>query len=59
MQTLDEYRAKYRQYKSDANLRAMHAQHSFVGIWDDHEVEDNYAGANPGEETQQVPRSRS
>ena len=32
----------------------MHAQHSYVGIWDDHEVEDNYAGSNPGEETQQV-----
>jgi len=54
VQTLAEYRSKYRQYKADANLRAMHAQHSYVGIWDDHEVEDNYAGASPGEETQQV-----
>ena len=54
VQTLAEYRAKYRQYKADPNLRAMHAQHSYVGIWDDHEVEDNYAGSNPGEETQQV-----
>ena len=41
-------------YKSDPDLRAMHAAHSFVAIWDDHEVEDNYAGASPGEETQQV-----
>jgi alkaline phosphatase D len=54
VQTLAEYRAKYRQYKADPNLRAMHAQHSYVGIWDDHEVEDNYAGSNPGEETQQT-----
>ena len=54
VQTLDEYRAKYRQYKADPNLRAMHAAHSYVAIWDDHEVEDNYAGASPGEETQQV-----
>ncbi len=25
----------------------MHAAHSFVSIWDDHEVEDNYAGDRP------------
>ena len=56
VQTLAEYRDKYRQYKADPDLRAMHAQHAFVGIWDDHEVEDNYAGSNPGEETQQVRR---
>ena len=49
VQTLDEYRSKYRQYKSDPNLRAMHAAHSFVAIWDDHEVEDNYAGDDPDE----------
>jgi alkaline phosphatase D len=54
VQTLDEYRQKYRMYKADPNLRAMHAQHSYVGIWDDHEVEDNWAGANPGAETMQV-----
>jgi alkaline phosphatase D len=54
VQTLDEYRAKYRFYKSDADLRAMHAAHPFVGVWDDHEVEDNYARDKPGTETQQV-----
>ena len=27
----------------------MHAAHPFLGIWDDHEVEDNYAGDLPGE----------
>ena len=53
MQTLAEYRAKYRLYKSDEDLRAMHAAHPFVAVWDDHEVEDNYAGRNPGDETQQ------
>lgn len=51
VQTLDEYRQKYRMYKADPDLRAMHAQHSYVGIWDDHEVEDNYAGSNAGEAT--------
>ncbi len=53
VQTLAEYRSKYRMYKSDPDLRAMHAAHPFAAIWDDHEVEDNYAGGNPGEATQQ------
>ncbi len=41
---LPEWREKYRLYKADPDLRAMHAAHPFVSIWDDHEVEDNYAG---------------
>ena len=52
VQTLDEYRAKYRMYRRDKNLQAMHAAHPFVAIWDDHEIEDNWAGASPGEATQ-------
>jgi alkaline phosphatase D len=44
VQTLDEYREKYRLYHSDQHLQDMHAAHPFVSIWDDHEVEDNYAG---------------
>ncbi|WP_354701313.1 Alkaline phosphatase D [Paraconexibacter sp. AEG42_29] len=47
VQTLAEFRAKYRLYKSDPDLIAMHAAHPFVSIWDDHEVEDNYAGDRP------------
>jgi alkaline phosphatase D len=47
-QTLDEYRAKYRLYLTDPNLRAMHASAAFAGIWDDHEAENNYAGTNGG-----------
>ncbi|MCW3063221.1 MAG: hypothetical protein JWN32_393 [Solirubrobacterales bacterium] len=47
VQTLGEYREKYRLYKADPSLQAMHAAHPFVPIWDDHEVEDNYAGAGP------------
>lgn len=54
VQTLDEYRQKYRMYKGDPNLRAMHAAHSYVGVFDDHEVEDNWAGSLPGEETKRV-----
>jgi alkaline phosphatase D len=44
VQTLDEYRQKYRLHQSDPNLQALHAAHPFVMVWDDHEVEDNYAG---------------
>ena len=40
---LPEYRQKYNLYKSDRDLQAMHAAHNFVSVWDDHEVEDNYA----------------
>jgi alkaline phosphatase D len=46
-QLLNEYWEKYRLYKSDANLKAMHAAHPFLSVWDDHEVEDNYAGTHP------------
>jgi alkaline phosphatase D len=42
--SLAEYRDKYRLYKADPDLQALHAAHPFVAIWDDHEVEDNYAG---------------
>jgi alkaline phosphatase D len=42
--SLPEWREKYQLYKADPNLRALHAAHPFVAIWDDHEVEDNYAG---------------
>ena len=47
VQTLAEYREKYRFYQLDPNLQELHAHHAFVAIWDDHEVEDNYAGKGP------------
>jgi alkaline phosphatase D len=45
--TLPEYRAKYALYRSDESLRSMHAAHPVVGIWDDHEVQNNYANGAP------------
>jgi alkaline phosphatase D len=47
VQLLNEYRQKYHLYKSDPDLKAMHAAHPFLSIWDDHEVEDNHADGNP------------
>jgi alkaline phosphatase D len=41
--TLADYRMRYALYKSDPDLRAVHAAHPFVVAWDDHETENNYA----------------
>lgn len=41
--TLDDYRERHAQYKSDADLRACHAAHTWVMTWDDHEVVNDYA----------------
>ena len=46
-QLLSEYRQKYELYKSDKDLKAMHASAPFISIWDDHEVEDNHADGQP------------
>lgn len=40
--TLNDYRAKYRIYRSDPDLRAAHSAHPFVPIWDDHEIVNDY-----------------
>lgn len=40
--TLDDYRARYRWYRSDPDLQAAHAAHPLVPIWDDHEVSNDY-----------------
>ncbi|WP_217237634.1 alkaline phosphatase [Streptomyces sp. AC555_RSS877] len=42
--TLEDYRLRYALYKSDPDLRAVHAAHPFVVTWDDHETENNHAG---------------
>lgn len=45
--SLTDYRQRYGQYKSDANLRAMHAAHPFFGVPDDHEMFNNVFGGDP------------
>jgi alkaline phosphatase D len=42
--TLDGYRLRYAQYKTDPALQAVHARFPWVLITDDHEVDNNYAG---------------
>ena len=45
--TLSDYRRKYQLYRSDASLRKMHARFPMISTWDDHEVQNNYAGGDP------------
>ncbi|HEV8623843.1 MAG TPA: alkaline phosphatase D family protein [Acidimicrobiia bacterium] len=42
--TLDGYRQRLAQYKIDPDLQAAHAAFPWVVTWDDHEVDNNYAG---------------
>jgi alkaline phosphatase D len=39
--SLEDYRLRHAQYKSDADLQEMHRQHPLVATWDDHEVSNN------------------
>lgn len=44
LMTVNDYRNRYAQYRSDPSLRAAHASFPFLVVWDDHEVDNNYAG---------------
>ncbi len=39
--TLDDYRKRHAQYKTDKGSLAMHARHPLIVIWDDHETANN------------------
>jgi alkaline phosphatase D len=45
--TLEGYRNRHAQYKSDTNLQATHAAFPWVVTWDDHEVDNNWADEIP------------
>lgn len=47
--TLDDYRQRYALYKSDADLQAMHQACPWLLTWDDHEVQNDYAGSQEGQ----------
>jgi alkaline phosphatase D len=36
--TLADYRARYAHYRGDPDLQAVHRQHPFIVVWDDHEL---------------------
>ncbi|MBD0427337.1 alkaline phosphatase D family protein [Aquisalinus flavus] len=39
--SLQDYRVRHRQYKSDMASQAMHAAHPLIAVWDDHETANN------------------
>lgn len=60
--TLDDYRRRYAQYKSDPLFQAAHARCPWLVTWDDHEVDNNYAGfigENRFESREQVRQRRA
>jgi alkaline phosphatase D len=57
--TVQQYRQKYRLHRSDPALRDVHQRFALVSAWDDHEVEDNYAGGDPASEDFDPNRRRA
>jgi len=49
------YRRRHTLYGADADLQAAREAFPFIATWDDHEVENNYAGDVPQDEPGRVP----
>jgi alkaline phosphatase D len=49
LDSLDDYRNRHAQYKTDKALQAAHAAVPWIVTWDDHEFEDNCAGDVPAQ----------
>ncbi|WP_020574536.1 alkaline phosphatase D family protein [Actinopolymorpha alba] len=45
--TLANYRQRHAQYKADPDLQAAHAAAPWLVVWDDHEVDNNWADEMP------------
>lgn len=60
IRTLEDYRNRHAQYRTDADLQAAHAAFPWVVTWDDHEVENNYADMIPekGQSVEEFVRRR-
>ncbi|MDH2429604.1 alkaline phosphatase D family protein [Sphaerisporangium sp. TRM90804] len=48
LQTLADYRVRHAQYKTDGDLQLAHLNSPWLVIFDDHEVENNWAAGTPG-----------
>jgi len=57
--SLADYRRRYAIHRGDEHLRAAHAAAPWVVVWDDHEVDDNYAGLVPARDTDDVAGRRA
>ncbi|WP_129843265.1 alkaline phosphatase D family protein [Streptomyces sp. RFCAC02] len=52
--TLEQYRNRYAQYRSDPHLAAMHAAAPWIVTFDDHEVDNDFAGEVPQDPDKQT-----
>lgn len=52
--TLQDYRTRYAQYRTDPALRQMHARCPWIVTFDDHEVANNYAGMIPAKKEREL-----
>jgi alkaline phosphatase D len=52
--SLTQYRNRYAQYRTDPDLAAMHAGAPFVVTFDDHEVDNDFAGEIPQDPDKQT-----
>lgn len=55
--TLDDYRRRFAQYRTDPDLQAVHARAAFITVWDDHETANNswMGGAQAHDENTEGP----
>lgn len=57
--SVEDYRNRYALYRLDPDLQDAHALFPFVVTWDDHEVDNNYAGLVPeDDQTREAFRQR-
>lgn len=49
--TLEDYRNRYAQYRTDPFFQLAHAAAPWIVTWDDHEVDNNYANLIPEEKS--------
>ncbi len=54
--TLEHYRARHAQYRTDPDLQALHAALPFIAVWDDHEIaNDAYVGGAENHQDDEGP----
>ena len=53
--TLEDYRGRYAQYRSDPDLQSAHAACPWIVTWDDHEVDNDYADDRPEDGMERAP----
>ncbi|XHS79151.1 alkaline phosphatase D family protein [Burkholderiaceae bacterium UC74_6] len=58
-QTLADYRARHALYRADPLLQAAHARTPWIIIWDDHDIENDWAGNVSEHLTEHFERQRA